>query len=1027
MIRPLTLAFALGSLLALGTAADSAAVRPPQDIAVANSFRIGNSGVLCTAQVNPLDPNLHGMFDRAYAITCRDASAAVGHLYALRSTRAAVVAEMLAAQPEQLSCEAPVSGELEAIGKVAVTHCVAASGVKYTAYAVQRHNTLYVAEGLSGYDSALRLGLRTIFANRAITGAIEVATTAAGDPAAFARVQAGTLNPDTALSMAYLRNNEGSFAEAGEFFETLSERAAEQRSADRNAEYLINEALQQSNLGNFNVAASLFARAGNRTSGTDQVFTRLLRNAHAIDELNQHYPDAALTALNAAVPKITSGSDDELGKGTISPTLAEQINRQNRSLQQLGGVDTRLRPAERAQILDGQAELLRGVALRQLGKDGEALEQLRRAEVQLAAVRDGQVVSTAFLRSQAMAERALIDEAKQDYPAAERDFASSAQIMEQNYPGSAALLAAKARFAAYLTRRGAADRALALYREVVQGCEQLSGAAATLRNLLSPYFDLLAARASTDPGAVTAMFDASQILVRPGLAQTQAVFARELSGGNDEAASLFRQSVALGRDVTRTQGEIARLTASSPRKDSPEAAQLEDARTRLAELQRDQTAVLSHLGDFPRYRALAPTIISLAELQKILRPDEVYYLLRVVGDKVYAMAISPGGARAIKVSMSASELGDDVAKLRKSIATLENGRVVTYPFDVARARKLYVALMEPFGATINAAKSLIYEPDGPMLQLPANLLIMDQAGVDAYAARMADPKADAYDYRGMKWLGRDRNVTTAVSPRSFADVRQIAPSSARHAYIGLGQNAAPSPLEAIMRIPTGDSADGCNWPISAWQNPISAAELHLASSLLAPTDSVLITGADFSDTAIIARKDLDQYRIMHFATHGLVTAPRPRCPARPALLTSFGGPTSDGLLSFREIYDLRLDADLIILSACDTAGTATVEATREAGISTGGNFALDGLVRAFVGAGARTVIASHWPVPDDYDATKRLMTNMFSTPPGTPVAESLRRGQLKLMDSAETSHPFYWAAFAIVGDGEQPIVGRRVP
>src|SRR3546814_5994374 len=101
---------------------------------------------------------------------------------------------------------------------------------------------------------------------------------------------------------------------------------------------------------------------------------------------------------------------------------------------------------------------------------------------------------------------------------------------------------------------------------------------------------------------------------------------------------------------------------------------------------------------------------------------------------------------------------------------------------------------------------------------------------------------------------------------------------------------------------------------------------------------------------------------MHFATHGLVTAPRPDCPARPALMTSFGEGESDGLLTFREIYDLRIDADLVILSTCDTAGKATVATTREAGVTTGGDYALDGLVRAFVGAGGRSVIASHWPV-----------------------------------------------------------------
>jgi CHAT domain-containing protein len=140
------------------------------------------------------------------------------------------------------------------------------------------------------------------------------------------------------------------------------------------------------------------------------------------------------------------------------------------------------------------------------------------------------------------------------------------------------------------------------------------------------------------------------------------------------------------------------------------------------------------------------------------------------------------------------------------------------------------------------------------------------------------------------------------------------------------------------------------------------------------------------------------------------------------LLTSFGDTGSDGLLSFKEIYDLNMDADLVLLSACDTAGRATVAATREAGVTTGGGSALDGLVRAFIGAGARSVLASHWPAPDDFQATERLISSLFQSAPGTSIGDALKASRLKLMDEPSTSHPFYWAGFVLVGDGAQPIV-----
>ncbi len=216
--------------------------------------------------------------------------------------------------------------------------------------------------------------------------------------------------------------------------------------------------------------------------------------------------------------------------------------------------------------------------------------------------------------------------------------------------------------------------------------------------------------------------------------------------------------------------------------------------------------------------------------------------------------------------------------------------------------------------------------------------------------------------------------------------------------------------------------EDCDWPLSEWAHPISPVELNLAADLLKASGSDVETQGNFTDTALMARKDLRNYKVLHFATHGLVTAPRPECPARPALLTSFGGDGTDGLLSFREIFDLSLDADTIILSACDTAGAATASATREAGITTGGNFALDGLVRAFVGAGARAVIASHWPVPDAFDATRTLITGLFSDVGRISVGEALRRSQLPMMDVAETSHPYYWSGFAIIGDAAKPLM-----
>lgn len=1012
----------LAAALTLGLHGAASAAKPQGPLSLRNSFRIGTSGVLCTAQNRLTSPNLVSMFDRGYRIVCRDAAAPVGLLNALRKGGDDPIARVIANSENKIDCQAAVPAQIEDLAGAIVRECTDPSNqLAYKVYALTKGNVVYTALGLGGYDSALQLGLRTLVADKVVKGEVQVATTSAGDPAAFARVQAGALDSDSALAEAYNRNSDGAYAEAAEFFEALVERdATGARAGSRLAEYLANQALQYSNQESFAAADTLFARAATPSALADPVLGRRLRNFYAMHYLNQKKLQEAVAELSRPVADIAqaSATDVKLKQGEIGADIADNLNREGGQGNQItGGFDGGLQPAEQAQMLDAQALYLRGVAYR-INKDyAKARASFDEAIKAADSIREGKVNAAASLRAQAQSDLALIAQAEGNMTEAERLLAEALQYVEVRQPNTATSLAAKARFAGFLARNGQGDRAMTMYGQIINASENIPGAMASIRTLLRPYFRLLAERSASDPRAVARMFAASQVMLRPGIAQTQALLARELSGGDDEAAGLFRQSVTLSRYISKATGDIARLTVGGTAAD-PTA--LEEARTRLARYSRDQTVLQSKLAKFPRYRVISPATMEVGELQKALKPGDGYYKVTLVAQDAYAMFVSKDVARAYKLDMTTKQLEDTVAQIRDSIVKFENGQAATYPFDLVLARKLYVTLMGPVDADLHKVTNFIFEPDGPLLQLPANLLPIEQAGVDAYLDRLKKPNADDFDFRGVAWLGRDRDVSTVVSPRSFVDGRGVAASKATKGYIGLGENSRPG-LNPFF-VPPPAMADSCAWPISNWNNPISSSELFLASGIIGKDRSTLIVGPDFSDSTIQGRTDLADYRIIHFATHGLVTAPRPECPARPALLTSFGGGTSDGLLSFKEIFDLKLDADVVVLSACDTAGMATVSATREAGVSTGGNFALDGLVRAFVGAGARTVVASHWPVPDDFNATKRLITGLFTAEPGTPMATGMRRAQIGLMDDPNTSHPYYWSAFAIVGDGERPLL-----
>ncbi|ARS26267.1 CHAT domain-containing protein [Sphingomonas sp. KC8] len=994
-----------------------------------DSFRLGGQqGVLCQVQSSSLDPAITGMFDRSYAIVCRDAATPVGRVYALRAGANDPSARLQAIRAGITTCTAPTGrASLPDIGDVTVTDCdLKGNDVDYRVYSVQRGKTLYVAEGLAGYDSALTLALRTIATDRMIEGTVDVATTAVSDPAAFARVQAGSLDIDTALAEGYRRNNSGSYAEAAEFFDTLLQRAEGGKvSQAALGEYVVNRALQRSNLGEFSEAEALFQQAS-LIPTADPVQLRLRRNFTVMHLINQRKLDDATAELDRKLAAIGIVGGPAAA-GVIDADVAAGLNSSAPLIRQLGGTETTsLTEEEKAAILDAQALQLRGTVLRLEGKAVPARAALTSTLDQLMAIRGGRVTSITRLRAQTMAELSAIAESSGNQGEAEALLRNGLALLEGEYPRSVAVAAAKARLAAYLSRRGQDQAALNLYRDVIRSVTDIGTTTAGFENLIAPYFALLTRLMPRQPSLVQDFFLASETLVRPGVADTQAVLARELSGGSDEAARLFRQSVTLTRDIERSRIELARLDAL-PSPNADDQARMTALRQSLRGLETDQVATQSKLGQYPRYRAVSTQAMALGDLQKALRPGEGYLKLVLVSNAIYGIWATPDTATAYRANISAADLDRKVDALRDTISVEENGERLTYPFNLRLARELYVDLLAPIGDRLNGVGHLIFEPAGGMLRLPPALLVTDQAGVDAYYARLKKPKADDFDFRGVAWLARKADISTAVSARAFRDVRGAAPSAAKHEFLGLGQNAPVSPFVQLTssRGVSSTGAIDCDWPLAAWNSPIQATELKTAQTIIGGGNSAVITGADFTDTAVMTKPDLNQYRILHFATHGLVTAPRPECPARPALLTSFGGAQSDGLLTFKEIYDLRLDADLVILSACDTAGKATVAATREAGITSGGGNALDGLVRAFIGAGGRSVLASHWPAPDDFKATERLIASLYEAKPGTSVAGALRTGQLMLMDDAPTSHPYYWSDFVIIGDGAQPVLKHR--
>src|SRR5207237_1950897 len=125
------------------------------------------------------------------------------------------------------------------------------------------------------------------------------------------------------------------------------------------------------------------------------------------------------------------------------------------------------------------------------------------------------------------------------------------------------------------------------------------------------------------------------------------------------------------------------------------------------------------------------------DLQATLRPGEAYYKMLVLGEHAYAIFATPSTARAFRIGASPRDLDHQVDTLRTTISVVENGQQLTYPFDLEGSYRLYQELFGPVAGDLAGVAHLVFEPDGAMLRLPPNLLVMDHGAIDAYRARMA--------------------------------------------------------------------------------------------------------------------------------------------------------------------------------------------------------------------------------------------------------------------------------------------------
>lgn len=1003
------------------------------------------SGAVCQAVRDYDDPVVQAAGRRAWNIRCRGWEGSLGRLYAL--PKAADAGAWEAALATRADCAASKSETVAGLGLVNRRACRSAAGkAPYLAYASGKGGGLYAAEGAAQIADVLEAGLRVVSGAAKPPALSDVQTSAAsaeiaadfgGATGGLARSQAAAAaDPGRLRARAYVQNNEWRFEQAETDFQALVADAEARRAPPAEmGEALLNLALNVSNNGRFAEADRLFRDADAQvTAAADPLLSARARTYRALHLRNAARFAEAVTAAQGALraseevraarglaatgPTVTRSGDGEIG---IGGDLASALNNRPGGRDVMGG--SRVSLSDRLAVQDAQALEVMGSSLAAQGDIAGAREALARASRTLTTAEASGALNV-WLRARIEADLAEIDMDAGQPAQAIGKYNAAIRTIRLRHAGTAAeggllLDLGRAQVAA-----GQEDAALATYARAFELFQAQRGALGASADDAAPYFDLLIKRIGTDPSRAddykARFFNAASSVVSNATAQTVSKLAARVASGDSAVTGLVRALEDTRRELRATETQAANLQAANVYA-GEERTTLE---ARLKALQAQSDSLENQLlAANPRYAQLVSSQASLSDLQKAMGKDEVYVKILLLDSRAYGLLVSPTAAKPYTIELNRGTAGAAVRRLRAPFEAEDT----LPPFDVALGYRLFQQLFGPVAAEVMAAKHLVYEPDGALISLPVGALVTaDPSALLAKTAPGADP-----DYRQVAWLGGKVDSALVLSAASFMQSRAFAPSKARQAFLGFADPSTPTRSDtrayaSVVRRSVSlrterDISNICeNTRLALLQMPAlpdTADEVRqVGASIAGARGDQIVVGAAFTDDSVKARTDLADYKVLYFATHGLLPQPS-ACLPEPALMTSVGGLDSDGLLDASEILDLKLDADLVVLSACDTGGAGGDSAT--SGLQGGGE-ALGGLTRAVIYAGGRSLIVSHWSV--DSVATVRLMTGMFSAASPTK-AGALTQAQVALQQSSQWSHPYFWAPFTIVGDGSRPLPG----
>lgn len=521
-----------------------------------------------------------------------------------------------------------------------------------------------------------------------------------------------------------------------------------------------------------------------------------------------------------------------------------------------------------------------------------------------------------------------------------------------------------------------------------------------LRLIADGYLELLARLAGTGSGQDSALvaeaFAVAETARASSVQEAIVNSAARASLPDPALAELARREQDAGNRIGALNALLVRLAAE------PEKHRLDKV---IADIGAERVQLEKELADlrrqlaarFPAYADLVtPRPPTPREVQRALQAGEAAIAFYVGERQTHVWTISGSAVTLRAADLPRREVESLVGRLRKGF-DLSTGSLPS--FDRGAARELYSRLLGPAVEQLADTRVLNIVPHGALGQIPFAVLLEPGADEAWLIRRLA--------------LAQQPSVGTLLALR-----RQESGRSSRRPFVGFGDpqfmaeggTAGGTRGLRNLRIARGGSdatlADGFAQlpPL-----PDTREELNeIGKNLGADPQADLYLGARASE-ANVKKTRLADYRIVAFATHGLVPGELAGID-EPSLALSnpalAGDRDNDGFLTLGEVLGLKLDADWVVLSACNTASG---DGRNEEAVS--------GLGRAFFFAGTRRMLVTYWPV--ETVSARLLTTELFRRQVAHPAeakAESLRQAMLKLMAERDTAHPALWAPFGLIGD-----------